>query len=64
VGYTLQIARGLAAVDDKGIVHRDLKPENIFITRDARIKILDFRLAKLAIALDKPEPVIPIRRHG
>lgn len=48
VGICIQIALGMEAAHDNHIIHRDIKPQNIIISREGKVKVTDFGIAKAA----------------
>ncbi|MBQ7145407.1 MAG: Stk1 family PASTA domain-containing Ser/Thr kinase [Lachnospiraceae bacterium] len=47
VEVAMQVAKGLEAAHDKGVIHRDIKPQNIIISREGKIKVADFGIARM-----------------
>ena len=50
IEIAMQVARGLEAAHSKKIIHRDIKPQNIMISRDGKVKVTDFGIARAASA--------------
>lgn len=46
IGIAIQVSQGLAAAHDQHIVHRDIKPQNMIISRDGKVKVADFGIAR------------------
>ncbi len=47
-GILTQLCEGIAEAHDKGVIHRDIKPSNILLSRQGRVKLVDFGLASVA----------------
>ena len=48
VSIAIQVAMGLEAAHNNHIIHRDIKPQNIIISKEGKVKVTDFGIAKAA----------------
>lgn len=48
ISIAIQVSMGLQAAHNNHVIHRDIKPQNIMISRDGKVKVTDFGIAKAA----------------